>query len=306
MTSSSDKLREGIAPLLGPNYRLWAERVKTVLRSHGYWSAVAPGTPPGEGAAAQELKDWTTANAKAYGCIFLTTSDEIQTDLARLGTEDGKVLWDYLRDEYRSTSVEARLQLKSELLDALTAPKESMRDHIGQLAGLYEQLLQIGKPVDEEERCIELLWSLPSAYRGFKWSASATTSWTELRSKILEAERFLNREDEKDAKTRQDAAFAFYHAPSPAKSSGKGGTPSSRYGGASKDGDPFGGACWLCKQKGHRFTDCPHINSAQDFVSTKVDAKKHQDTAAMAREAKPKATDNPADVDFAADNHRDV
>ncbi|CAD6986151.1 unnamed protein product, partial [Tilletia controversa] len=129
--------------------------------------------------------------------------------------------------------------------------------------------------------------------------ASATTSWTELRSKILEAERFLNREDEKDAKTRQDAAFAFYHAPSPAKSSGKGGTPSSRYGGASKDGDPFGGACWLCKQKGHRFTDCPHINSAQDFVSTKVDAKKHQDTAAMAREAKPKATDNPADVDFA-------
>ncbi|KAE8179779.1 hypothetical protein CF335_g9475, partial [Tilletia laevis] len=156
-----------------------------------------------------------------------TTSDEIQTDLARLGTEDGKVLWDYLRDEYRSTSVEARLQLKSELLDALTAPKESMRDHIGQLAGLYEQLFQIGKPVDEEERCIELLWSLPSAYRGFKWSASATTSWTELRSKILEAERFLNREDEKDAKTRQDAAFAFYHAPSPAKSSGKGGTPSS-------------------------------------------------------------------------------
>ncbi|KAE8265684.1 hypothetical protein A4X03_0g92, partial [Tilletia caries] len=159
MTSSSDKLREGIAPLLGPNYRLWAERVKTVLRSHGYWSAVAPGTPPGEGAAAQELKDWTTADAKAYGCIFLTTSDEIQTDLARLGTENAKVLWDYLRDEYRSTSVEARLQLKSELLDALTAPKDSMRDHIGQLAGLYEQLLQIGKPVDEEERCIELLWS---------------------------------------------------------------------------------------------------------------------------------------------------
>ncbi|CAD6933776.1 unnamed protein product [Tilletia caries] len=104
-----------------------------------------------------------------------------------------------------------------------------MRDHIGQLAGLYEQLLQIGKPVDEEERCIELLWSLPSAYRGFKWSASATTSWTELRSKILEAERSLKREDEKEAKTRQDAAFAVYHAPSPAKSSGKGGTPSSRF-----------------------------------------------------------------------------
>ncbi|CAD6980052.1 unnamed protein product, partial [Tilletia controversa] len=50
---------------------------------------------------------------------------------------------------------------------------------------------------------------------------------------------------------------------------------------------------------GHRFYNCPHIDSAQDFISTKVDSKKHQDTAAMARETKKQATDSPADVDFA-------
>ncbi|KAE8224503.1 hypothetical protein CF319_g2615, partial [Tilletia indica] len=68
------------------------------------------GTPPGEGVAAQELLDWDVKNSKAYGVIFMTCSDEIQTDLTRLETEDAKVIWDYLRAEYLSNSVEARLQ----------------------------------------------------------------------------------------------------------------------------------------------------------------------------------------------------
>ncbi|KAE8215254.1 hypothetical protein CF319_g9027 [Tilletia indica] len=293
--TAPEKMREGIAPLLGPNYSLWSERVKTVLRSHDHWSAVVPGTPPGEGMTAEEQKEWRISNAKAYGVIFMTTSDEIQTDLTRLGTENAKALWDHLEAEYRSKSVEARVQLKVELLDALNAPKASMREHIANLANIYQQLLQIGKPVDEEERCIDLLWSLPGSYQAFTWSVSSVRSWTELRSRILEAERSLKRDEEKNAKTRQDAAFAVYAA-SPARSSGYKGHPASRHGAARKEGNTFEGACWLCKQKGHRFYDCPHTDLAREVVQAKLEPTKNKDTTAMVQEIKK---DHPSDVDWA-------
>ncbi|CAD6971156.1 unnamed protein product [Tilletia controversa] len=162
-----EKIVEGIKTFNGENWPTWSYQVKTVLKGNGLWKAVDPGEPPAEDATSEVKDAWELKSDRAYAIVALSCDLSIQADSEFKKQVTPKDLFEHIRSEYASNTINARLRIKRELRTALTSPASIMRIHIGNVASLFEQLQEIGCPVDEQEQCIELLGSLPAAFRPF-------------------------------------------------------------------------------------------------------------------------------------------
>ncbi|KAE8224207.1 hypothetical protein CF319_g2861 [Tilletia indica] len=307
--TSVEKMRKAVPEFDGTNWKDFAFSVRTTLKGNGCWKVVDPGVPPADDADDKVKADWELRNDRAYGVIALSCIKRIRNGLHKITA--AKDVFAHLRKEFVSRSVPAILELEHEWEELLKKPTSPIRNWIGELEELHDRLEDLDVGLTEHKRCMKLLQHLPPQYRHFVRSQRKASIWDDLRLEIYEEERALMREEEKDAKDRQHAAFAVFTRGPASRSGGQHVSRGSKPGGArsSTNNDFSAYRCWDCEQKGHRKQECPYTAQLVAFkANLGKGTKTHQvqDTAAAASDAFPSSTPpvlapveiSPADFDF--------
>ncbi|KAF6147308.1 hypothetical protein GIB67_009791 [Kingdonia uniflora] len=81
------------------------------------------------------------------------------------GEKTAKGLWETLESLYQTKSLSNRLYLKERLHTLKMNEGMSVGDHLGSLNGIVSELESIGVKVEDEDKALQLIWSLPSSFK---------------------------------------------------------------------------------------------------------------------------------------------
>ncbi|KAE8181882.1 hypothetical protein CF328_g8705, partial [Tilletia controversa] len=264
--TSVETMRKAVPEFDGTNWKDFAFSVRTTLKGNA-------------------KADWELRNDRAFGVIALSCTKRIRNGLHKITT--AKAVFEHLRTEFVSKSLPAILEAERQYEDLLKKPTSPIRNWIGEVEEMHDRLEDMEHGLSEQKRCVQILQHLPVQFRHFVRTQRATSKWDDLRLSIYEEERALMREEEQDAKDRQDAAFAVFQRSPASRSGGQQAPRGSKPGGAKSSpnsSSPFPYKCWDCEKKGHTKAECPY---AEQFAALrkKANPQQTQDTAAAASDA---------------------
>ena len=122
------------------------------------WAAVDPSTKP----TSVSTEDWEKLDRKARSTICLCLSD---SELLNVSGEDStKNLWEKLGNLYQSKSLVNKLFLRKKLYHLRMEDGDSMTDHLNVFNSMVSQLVFVDIKMEEEDKCITLLCSLPDSW----------------------------------------------------------------------------------------------------------------------------------------------
>ena len=104
-------------------------------------------------------EEWAKMNRSACGLIRSCLSQDIKY-LVQHETS-AKKLWETLEKKYLTKSVESRLQLKSKLYQFRMKKGSTVNEHINRFTKLLTDLINVDVVVEEEDKAVILLNSLP-------------------------------------------------------------------------------------------------------------------------------------------------
>ena len=118
---------------------------------------------PGEGASAAIVAKYHARKDRALATIVLS----IEPSLLYLLGDDPKEpvdVWNKLKDQFQKKTWANKLVLRRKLHSLRLKEGESVQDHIKQMTELFNELAVVGAQLDEEDRVVHLLASLPESY----------------------------------------------------------------------------------------------------------------------------------------------
>lgn len=116
--------------------------------------------------------------------------------------------------------------------------RTKVSDHLSVLNGIVYELETIGVKIDDEDKSLRLIWSLPSSYEHIKpvlIYGNETLSFEEVSSKIISEERRLNGEENTSSNSVLVCRGRSYV----------------------KKNNETGVRCWKCGKLGHIKYKCP-------------------------------------------------
>ena len=122
------------------------------------WAAVDPGTKP----TSVSTEDWEKLDRKARSTIRLCLSDSVLLNVS--GEDSAKKLWEKLGNLYQSKSLVNKLFLRKKLYHLRMEDGDSVTDHLNVFNTLVSQLVSVDIKMEEEDKCITLLCSLPDSW----------------------------------------------------------------------------------------------------------------------------------------------
>ena len=151
-----------IAPLCGSNYATWKLQCKMSLLKDNLWGIVSGSEkfPASNEEGAQDA--YSQRRDKALAIIVLSVDPSL---LYLLGDpEDPKTAWDCLQKQFQKKSWANKLSFRRKLYSLKLEEGASVRDHIKDITEIFNELAIIGDAVEEEDRVVHLLASLPESY----------------------------------------------------------------------------------------------------------------------------------------------
>lgn len=223
------------------NFSLWQIRVKDMLVQQGLIRVLR-----GRGKLSTAVKDeeWKDLDEKATSTIRMCVADQV---LFNIGNEETAVgLWEKLERLYLAKSVTTKLLLKQRLYALKMQEGGNLQEHFNAFNGLLSQLHVVGSKVEEEDKALLLLTSLPSSYKHMVTTllyGKDTVGLEEVTSALLSSQMF------KDPTPRGDQILVAH---------GRGrnferGSSSARARSESKKAV----TCYHCRQVGHIRRNCP-------------------------------------------------
>ena len=100
---------------------------------------------------------------KAASQICLSLVKNVLANVVGLSTI--KEIWDKLENLYQSKSVSNRLYLKEQFYKLQMGEGTKISDHLSVLNGIISELETLGVKIDEEDKALRLILSLPSSYK---------------------------------------------------------------------------------------------------------------------------------------------
>lgn len=169
------------------NFSLWQSAVKDILIHQGLHKTLED-----KKLDSVDNDKWEDMQLCATSTIRLALAPEIKYNV--LGNTNPKVLWDKLTKMYASKPLANKLFLKKDLYSLDMEEDGVLQDHLNKFNGLITQLTSLDVKIEEEDKAILLLASLPSKCNNVITSllvGKTTIALDEAVVALLEAERFM-------------------------------------------------------------------------------------------------------------------
>ena len=182
--------RAQVVALKGPNYATWKVQCRMVLMKYGVWKIVEGTEIAPDENNHVAMGKYNDRRDKALSTIVLALDTSL---LYLLGSEpkDPVVVWKQLSDQFQAKTWANKLTLRRKLFGLRLSENQSVQDHTKSMIEIFDELAVIGYPVEEEDRVVQLLSSLPESYNMLVTALEASTEVPKLE---IVTERLLNEE----------------------------------------------------------------------------------------------------------------
>ena len=222
------------------NFGLWQVQVKDVLIQSGLHKALKG--RPSSGKDDEDSEAWEELDMKAASQIRLCLAKNVLANVIGLSTT--KELWEKLEELYQAKSISNRLYLKEQFHKLQMDEGTTISDHLSVLNGIVSELESLKVKIDDEDKALRLIWSLPSSYKHMQpilMYGKDTLIFSEVISKLISEEKRLKNGDEK---SQENSALVVKGKWKQQKSSKK------------------NVICWSCGQPGHVKNKCPNYGAS--------------------------------------------
>ena len=236
-------LGAGIVQLDGGNYPTWKIQCKMALMKEHLWGIVS-GTEaaPEDPEAARKFQQ---RRERALAIVVLAVEPSL---LYLLGEpEDPKVVWNTLQGQFQRKTWANKLSLRRKLYNTRLEAGGSVKDHIRDLTEIFNEMAVVGDPVEEDDRVVHLLASLPEDYNMLVTALEASEKVPAMETVT---ERLLHEERKRSGREEENGLVSHRRGSMPKKTS-----KSSK-----------GPMCYKCRKIGHIKRDCPE-NSKRHEVA---------------------------------------
>ncbi|KAK8966007.1 hypothetical protein KSP40_PGU019629 [Platanthera guangdongensis] len=140
------------------DFGLWQKRIKVVLVQQGLHKALLGK----EKAKVKDDDEWDELDLKAISTIQLCLADEVMYNV--IEAETTMDLWRKLEELYMSRSLTNKLYVKKQLYSLRMSEGTQLLNHMNVFNKLVSQLRSMDVKVEEEDRALLLLSSLPRSF----------------------------------------------------------------------------------------------------------------------------------------------
>lgn len=179
-----------VVPLNEKNYPTWKIQMKMSLIKDNLFSIV-DGKETAPTGAGQEtaLAKFNQQRGKALAIMVLAIDPKL---LYHIGDPtDPVVVWTKLRNVFQKKSWSNKLRLKRKLYNMKLQPGGNLQQHLKEFIELFDELAVVGDAMEDEDRVISLLASLPSSYSTLVTALEAAENvptWEVVSEKLLHEE----------------------------------------------------------------------------------------------------------------------
>ena len=249
---ASSDMRNNIGPLKENNYATWRVQCRMALMREGLWTIVnkeeiIPEVDEERFRESMEARRKFKARYdRALTTIVLSVSPQL---LYLLGVEpkDPVEAWDTLENQFQKRTWANKLTLKRKLSSMKLKDSQSVSEHIRAMTEIFQELSIIGEPMEEEDRVVQLLTSLP---KKFNVLVTALESNPEVPSMEIVTERIMHEDSKlKESESHKDRNQALY--------AGREGR---------RESEPYREppSCYYCKKVGHIQRNCDKLKRKQE------------------------------------------
>ncbi|GFS42004.1 hypothetical protein Acr_00g0077610 [Actinidia rufa] len=141
------------------SFTLWQRKVKDILVQQGLAKALK-----GKDAKPETMKDddWEELMMKCVSTIRLCIADNIINNV--MDEDSASALWEKLEKLYLAKSLTNKLHLKRQLYRLKMEEGGNLMEHMNVFNGYLDQLRKVDVKIDEEDKALLLLTSLPNSY----------------------------------------------------------------------------------------------------------------------------------------------
>ena len=187
------------------SFNLWKVQMRAVLIQHGLWKVLQgphtkPSTMTDEQWAEHQKKrrgkltdeDWEELELKAVSAIQLCLAPHVLREV--LDRTTALELWSRLEELYMQKSLANKIRLKEKLYTIRMAEGTPVQRHLNDFNSILVDLESLDVKIEDEDKAILLVVSLPPSYKHFKeimlYSNSDTISFEDVKSNLLSKEKF--------------------------------------------------------------------------------------------------------------------
>jgi len=139
------------------NFALWQTRVKDLLAQQGCLKALRDCKP-----AKMEDDDWEELQIQAARTIRLCLSDQVMYHV--MDENSPKKVWEKLESQFMSKTATTKVYLKQKLYRLKMQEGSDFVEHMNAFNQVVTDLARLSVKIDDEDRAILLLCSLPLSY----------------------------------------------------------------------------------------------------------------------------------------------
>ena len=243
------------------SFTLWQRRVKDILVQQGLAKALK-----GKDAKPETMKDddWEELMMKCVSTIRLCIADNIINNV--MDEDSASALWEKLEKLYLAKSLTNKLHLKRQLYRLKMDECGSLMEHMNVFNGYLDQLQKVDVKIDEEDKALLLLTSLPDSYDTLVTTllyGKDTVSLEQVQSSLV-SHCTQKRSSFEDG---ESAALAVQSENQGKKFDGRSGWSN----GSISNSRGKGVQCYYCKEFGHVKRDCPlRKNKGKNMMTLQV------------------------------------
>ena len=189
-----------IVPLKGANYPTWKVQCRMTLVRDGLWGIVSgTETAPAEGG--DRRSKFLARRDRALATIVLAVEPSL---LYLIGDpEDPVAVWEKLQNQFQKKTWANKLALRRRLHSLQLKDGESVQDHIKAMTELFNELAIVGDAIEEEDRVVYLLASLPDSFNTLVTALEASEDVPKME---VVTERLLHAERKQKERTSPDSS----------------------------------------------------------------------------------------------------
>ncbi|KAL4284128.1 hypothetical protein GQ457_16G027410 [Hibiscus cannabinus] len=177
------------------DFGLWQINMKDLLIQSGTHKALK-GKPTsndsGKAGSSMSDEDWEDLDLRAASSIRLALAKNVLPNVK--GISGAKEIWEKLEALYQGKGISSRLNLKEQFHTLRMDEGSRISDHLSALNHIFTELETIGVKIDDEDKALRLILSLPTSYEHMKpilMYGKETLDFAEIASKLISEERRL-------------------------------------------------------------------------------------------------------------------